>query len=89
MTFLVKAFGYGFYSCMYIFIFSELLNYVCLILNQKPFIVSILFLLQQVGEEDLNPSSPRKGDHTMPMSYKALGSPSTFPMSLGGKNCIL
>ena len=28
---------------------------------------------QQLGEGDLNPGSPYKGDQVMPLSYKALG----------------
>ena len=30
-------------------------------------------MVTMMGEEELNSSSPRKGEHAMPLSYKALG----------------
>ena len=35
--------------------------------------VCVCVYTQQLGEGDLNPGSPYKGDQVMPLSYKALG----------------
>ena len=46
----------------------------------------IIHLLQQVGKEDLNLSSPHKEDQAMPLIYKALGYPP--PILIEGGNAV-